>query len=312
MGFFSILLTIVGLSAFETISSVDNAIINAEVLSTMKPKYQRRFLVRGILIAVFIVRGLLPWLIIYFTAPQLWFIGSFTATFSNNPQIHTIIASSAPILLMGWGIFLLFLFFYRLFLEPKHFGLPHEKFFQKQWWRFYAIVSIILVILVWLGMNISPMIWFGAVVGSSAFFIIHGFKTQAERKEEKLAQNSKGISDIAKILYLEVIDATFSLDGVLGAFAFTLSVPLILIGNGLGAFIVRRLTVHNVQRIQKYKYLKNWAMYSILCLGIVMVLKSFWFGLPERVSPVLTFAIIGYFFRKSHIDLKTVEKILES
>jgi uncharacterized protein len=101
------------------------------------------------------------------------------------------------------------------------------------------------------------MIGFGAVVGSSAFFIVHGFKTHAERKEEKLTETNSGISDISKILYLEVIDATFSLDGVLGAFAFTLSVPLILIGNGLGAFVVRWLTVHNVQRIRKYKYLKN-------------------------------------------------------
>jgi hypothetical protein len=71
MDIFSVLLTIVGLSLFETVSSIDNAIINAEVLSTMQAKARRWFLVWGIVIAVFLVRGLLPWLIIWFTAPEL-------------------------------------------------------------------------------------------------------------------------------------------------------------------------------------------------------------------------------------------------
>lgn len=95
------LLVILGLAVFETVSSVDNAIINAEVLSTMKPKYRRWFLIWGILIAVFLVRGLLPWLIVYFAAPELGFIGSLTATWSNDPSTHAIIESAAPTLLMG-------------------------------------------------------------------------------------------------------------------------------------------------------------------------------------------------------------------
>jgi hypothetical protein len=66
----------------------------------MKPKYQKRFLLRGIIIAVFVVRGFLPWIIMYFTAPQLGFIGSLTATFSGDPSTHTIIEQAAPILMM--------------------------------------------------------------------------------------------------------------------------------------------------------------------------------------------------------------------
>jgi len=65
------------------------------------------------------------------------------------------------------------------------------------------------------------------------------------------------VSDLSKILYLEVIDTTFSIDGILGAFAFTLSIPLILIGNGLGALVIRQLTVGNIERVQKYKYIKS-------------------------------------------------------
>jgi uncharacterized protein len=76
-------------------------------------------------------------------------------------------------------------------------------------------------------------------------------------------------------------------------------VPLILIGNGLGAYVVRELTIRNIQRIKKYVYLKNGAMYSIGILGVIMVLDSFGVEIPSYVSPLMTFGIVGYFFLKS-------------
>jgi len=93
------------------------------------------------------------------------------------------------------------------------------------------------------------------------------------------------LSDISKILFLEIIDATFSVDGVLGAFAFTLSVPLIVLGNGLGAYIVRRFTVSNIDTIKKYLYLKNGAMYSIFFLGAIMLCDAFGVKTPSYLSP---------------------------
>ncbi len=140
---------------------------------------------------------------------------------------------------------------------------------------------------------------FGTVVGSTAFFITHGFKQNAEQKEKELRSGKSKLSDISKILYLEVIDTTFSIDGVLGAFAFTLSVPLILVGNGIGALVLRQLTVGNIDRIKKYIFLKNGAMYSILFLGIIMLLDAFGMHIPSWFSPVVTFAVIGYFYLKS-------------
>jgi hypothetical protein len=86
---------------------------------------------------------------------------------------------------------------------------------------------------------------------------------------------------------------------VIGAFAFTLSVPLILIGNGLGAFVVRELTIRNIEKIRTYRFLKNGAMYSIFFLGIIMVLDSFGFTVPNWVSPLITFGVVGFFFLKS-------------
>ncbi|MCX6755755.1 MAG: DUF475 domain-containing protein [Candidatus Nomurabacteria bacterium] len=301
----TMILTVLGLCLFEIISSIDNAVINAEVLGTMGKTGRRWFLTWGFFFAVFVVRGLLPWIIVWATVPSLGPIGAFTATFSNDPSIHNAIESSSPILLMGGGIFLIFLFFHWLFLEPKNFGLRGERFFQKNGVWFFAVVSIILSIVVWNTLKINSMLAFGAIIGSTAFFITHGFKENAERSEKKLLSGDNKMSDLSKILYLEIIDTTFSIDGVLGAFAFTLSIPLIIIGNGLGAFVLRRLTMHNIDRIKMYAYLKNGAMYSIGALGIIMIADGFGIHIPAYISPIITFVIIGYFFWKSKIALNT-------
>ncbi len=305
MDIFPVLLTITGLALFETISSVDNAIINAEVLSTMGQKARRWFLLWGLFFAVFVIRGVLPWLIVWMATPSLGPIGALTATFSSDPKVTEAIESSAPILLIGGGTFLVFLFFHWLFLEPKNYGLAGERFFHSKGAWFYAVVSILLTAIVWFSMKKLPMMGFGAVVGSTAFFITHGFKQNAEREEKSLV-NRTGMSDMSKIFYLEVIDATFSIDGVLGAFAFTLSVPLILLGNGLGAIVLRQLTVGNIERIKKYAFLKNGAMYSILFLGSIMILDGFGAHIPSWLSPAVTFAVVLYFFRKSKLALPVV------
>lgn len=299
-------LTVLGLCAFETISSIDNAIINAEVLGTMGQRARRWFLFWGLLFAVFAVRGLLPWFIVWMATPGIGPVEALTAAFSSDPSVMKAVDDAAPVLLVGGGTFLVFLFFHWLFLEPKTFGLRGERFFMEQGVWFYAVVSILLVGIVWFCVQTSPMMALGAVIGSSAFFITHGFKEHAEESEKKLM--SSGMSDISKIVYLEIIDATFSIDGVLGAFAFTLSVPLIIIGNGLGAFVVRELTIGNVERIKKYVFLKNGAMYSILVLGTVMIVDSFGVHIPHWVSPVATFGVIGFFFLKSkrHNDRNNV------
>lgn len=298
----NIILTVLGLMVFETITSIDNAIINAQVLSSMQAWARRWFLVWGLLFAVFVVRGLLPWLIVWLAAPALGPVGALTATFSGDPAVAAAIGKAAPVLLIGGGTFLVFLFLHWLFLEPKHFGLAGEAFFQRQGSWFFTLVAVLLAVLVWCALKRDPLLAFGAVIGSTAFFITHGFREHAAQAEKQLMHNR--LSDWSKILFLEVIDATFSIDGVLGAFAFTLSVPLILLGNGLGALVVRELTVRNVETIKKYLFLKNGAMYSIAFLGGVMVLGAFGAHVPHWVSPAATFGAVGYFFFKSRRAMK--------
>ncbi|HMK15759.1 MAG TPA: DUF475 domain-containing protein [Methanomicrobiales archaeon] len=290
-------LTIAGLVLFETITSLDNAIINAEVLGTMAAWARRWFITWGLIVAVFGVRLLLPWLIVWLSTPSLGPWEALTATFSSDPMVAAAIGESAPILLAGGGTFLIFLFFHWLFLEEKQFGLRGERFIQRKGVWFFAVVSILLAAIVWFALEKDPLMAFAAVMGSTAFFIVNGFRENARVQEEKMLSGT--MSDWSKIFYLEVIDATFSIDSVIGAFAFTLSVPLIMIGCGIGAVIVRELTVRNVDNIKKYVYLKNGAMYSIFFLGVVMIADSFGFTVPAWVSPVMTFGIVGYFFYRS-------------
>lgn len=299
-------LTVLGLAFFEGITSLDNAIINAEILSKMSERARKWFLLWGLIIAVFLVRGALPGLILFVANPALGPIGAFTATLSSDPSVVAAVEASGPILLMGGGVFLVFLFFHWLFMEEKQFGLPGERFFKSQSVWFFAVVSIFLAVITWYAINMDPMVAFGGVVGSTAFFIVHGFKQNAEQKEMELREQggSEGLSDVSKLLYLEVIDATFSIDGVVGAFAFTLAVPLILIGNGIGAFLVRELTIRNIENIKKYVFLKNGAMYSILVLGAIMILDSFGYDIPSWLSPISTFMVVGFFYWKSYAHLK--------
>ena len=295
---FSILLTVFGLAVFEIITSIDNAVINADILQGMSLRARRWFLVWGLLSAVFLVRGLLPLVIVWAADPSLGPVGAFTATFSQDPSVLRAVEMSKPPLLIAGGVFLIILFFHWLFMEDKSYGIKGESFIHQHGLWFYSFASVLLAIIAWFGIQRNPYIGFGAVVGSTAYFITHGFRQNAEENERKLMHKS-GLSDVSKLLYLEVIDATFSIDGVLGAFAFTLSVPLILVGNGLAALAVRELTVRNVEAVKRYKYLKNGAMYSILFLGLIMVADSFGVRIPQWVSPIITFAVIGFFLWKS-------------
>jgi len=297
MGFSDAIIIILGLTLFEVISSVDNAVVNADVLSTMSHRARHWFLFYGIIIAVFVVRGLLPLLIVYLSNPSLGLVNALTATFSADPNIREVIERQKPVLLAGGGLYLVYLFFYWLFMEKKEHAFFAEAYIERRlsFW-FYATASIILLTIVALTLRPHPMIALGAVVGSTAFFITNGFKRNAEEKEKELVGGDTRLSDISKIIYLELLDATFSIDGVLGAFAFTISIPLILIGNGLGAFVVRYFTIHGIATVKKYRYLKNGAMYSIGFLGLIMLGESLSLNVPTWLPTIITFAVVGLFF----------------
>ena len=273
---FEIIFIIVGLVVFEVVSSLDNAVVNADVLATMKSKRAKKFfLFWGILFAVFVVRGFLPSLIVYLSTPEIGLLGAFRVMWESNPAVITAIEAATPAVMMAGGMFLLLLWLHWLFLEEKTFGLPLERHIQVYggvW--FYALSALglvgVMVAIGDVGAENPMRLALAATVGFSAFFITQGFKENAEKIEKRLIASGKesSMSDWAKVAFLEVLDTAFSIDGVVGAFAFTTMVPLILIGNGIGAIVVRQLTVSNVDRIRSYLYLRKAGQVPFLSVRI--------------------------------------------
>ncbi len=297
----ALIITTIGLAVFEIVSSVDNAIINAHVLKTMPEKYRKFFLTWGLFVAVVLLRGLLPLIIVWLANPALGIGHLISATFSGDPEIIHAVETSRPILLLGGGVYLFLVFLAWLFLEEKKYAFFVEHFIHRQSVWFYGIASLFFTLVIYVSLKINPILALSASIGSTAFFITDGFKQNAAKKEKELESSS--MSAISKLLYLEVLDASFSIDGVIGAFAFTLSVPLILLGNGIGAFVVREFTIRGIDLVAKYAYLKNGAMYSIGSLGAIMVLESFGTEFPFWLAPLNTIFFLAIFLYLSYREI---------
>lgn len=305
-----ILIVVFGLTLFEVITSVDNAVVNAHVLKTLPERFRKIFLFWGILFAVFIVRGVLPFLIVWIANPILSLSQVFTVAFSQEENVAGYLQQSKPLLLLGGGMYLFLVFLSWLFLEEKKYAFFVEHFIHRQGVWFYAISSILFTAVVYLSLTINPFLALSASIGSTVFFITDGFKKNAEEKEKELL--NPHLSAWSKIFYLEALDASFSIDGVIGAFAFTLSVPLIIIGNGIGAFIVREFTIRGMGLVTKFAYLKNGAMYSIGVLGGLMILESFGKEYPFWLAPLNTVAVLALFFFLSYREIRAAEKLRRS
>ena len=141
MEIINILIVVLGLCVFEIVSSVDNAIVNAHILKTMPEKYRKIFLFWGLLFAVFAVRGLLPFIIVWISNPDLSVIQVVTSTFSGDASVAASLAKSKPLLLLGGGIYLMFVFLSWLFMEEKKYAFLVEGFLHRQGAWFYAIAS---------------------------------------------------------------------------------------------------------------------------------------------------------------------------
>lgn len=304
---FEFLIVIFGLILFEVISSIDNAVVNAHVLKTLPERYRKFFLLWGLLLAVFIVRGVLPFLIVWMANPALSIYEVVTSAFSQNEELLRYLEQSKPLLLLGGGIYLFFVFLSWLFLEEKKYAFLVEHFIHRQAVWFYAFASIAFTVIVFFALKLNPLMAFAASIGATAFFITDGFKKNAEEKERELLKPH--LSAWSKILYLEALDASFSIDGVVGAFAFTISVPMILLGNGIGAFVVREVTIRGIHTITRFAYLKNGAMYSIGMLGALMILESFGRDYPFWLAPLNTILLLSVFLYLSYKEIRAAERI---
>jgi len=180
------LIIIFGLALFEIISSIDNAVVNAHVLKTLPEKYRKIFLFWGLLVAVFLVRGLIPFIIVKIANPSLNVFQVLTAAFSSDKEIISYVERSKPFLLLAGGVYLFLVFLSWLFLEEKKYAFLVEHFIHRQGFWFYAVSSIFLTVLIYFVIRLSPILAFAASIGATAFFITDGFKKNAEAKEKEL------------------------------------------------------------------------------------------------------------------------------
>lgn len=298
----SSIITVIGLLVLEVVQSVDNAIVNAHMLKTMSERARKWFLLWGILTAVFLVRGLLPLLIVWITTPGISLLQATVATFGGDPLARRSMEANSYILLIGGGMFLLLLYLHWLFLEKKDpYFVPDKLVKPHHGIWFFALSAMLLVGVLWLTRE-RPLAMLAAATGNAVFFILYGFRQMAEQQEHVIEK--PGHSDLSKLLFLEILDLSFSIDGIFGAFAFTTNVALILIGNGIGAIVVRELTVKGIDRVGKYRWLKNGAMTSIGLLGTFMMLESLGVHLPEWLPTATTVFIVGVAFWASHKVIK--------
>lgn len=303
----SAFIIILGLIVFEVVSSVDNAIVNADVIKTLPERQKRFFLTWGLFLAVFVVRGVLPFLIIKMANPAIGAGALLGAVLSGDPQIMQYVEASKGLLLLGGGVYLVLVMLSWLFTEEKQYAFLVERFIHKQSVWFYAIAMILLVGVTYIALKINPVLALASSIGTAVYFITDGFKKNAEEAEKKLTGSH--MSAWSKVAFLEVLDLSFSIDGVIGAFAFTTSIPLILVGNGIGAFVVREITIRGTAFVSKFAYLKNGAMYSIGMLGLIMTLEAFGQHYPFWLAPLNTFLLLGIFLFLSYRELKLAHAI---
>ena len=300
------ILIVLGLIVFEVVNSIDNAIVNAHVLKTMGIMWRKRFLLIGIVTSVFLVRFLLPLFIVWLSVPSLSLTSIFSNFFGGSDLASNAINAQKPIILMFGGVFLFYLYFHWLFLEKKD-SLYIERLVKaKHGVWFFGFAAVILVIVMYLAKE-NAMMMLAAAVGSATFFILYGLKETAERSEQSFG--NAGMGDFSKFVYLEVLDTTFSFDGVIGSFAFTINLLLIFIGIGVGAMVVRQLTIKGIDQVAKYRYLKNGAMTSIGFLGLFMIVEAFGLELPPYVPISVTLLLVGVAFWKSRqLIAKQIQK----
>lgn len=301
------------LTLLELSLSFDNAVVNAIILANMSLFWRNAFMTWGMLIAVFGMRLLFPILIVMATT-GLGAYEAFDLSLNNPVAYQHAVEKSHHILMSFGGVFLLMVFLTFLFNDKKehHWIAPIERIASK--WAEIGEVKIALVLVISLIIyklapdqltigtevikNTDGEILVGAIMGITLFVVMELVRGAIEGKDEDhneieaVKSNANVVrGGFASFLYLEMIDASFSFDGVLGAFAITQNLVIMMVGLGIGAFAVRSLTILMVDRetVTEYKYLEHGAMWSIGLLAASMLVQIF-YHIPEWL--ITAFAII--------------------
>ncbi|MEU7180968.1 MULTISPECIES: DUF475 domain-containing protein [Streptomyces] len=333
-------LAIVGiLSILEISLSFDNAVINAGILRKMNAFWQRIFLTIGILIAVFGMRLVFPVVIVAITA-KLGPIEAVNLAINDKAHYQELVTSAHPAIAAFGGIFLLMIFLDFLFEEREHKWLAWiEKPMARMGKLDTLSIIVALVVLLVSAMTVATSVAHGGgdksatvllsgVAGLITYLVVGGisgyFEDKLEEDEEDDADAAaasggavngtppvprKGAGAVMGMagkaaffmfLYLEVIDASFSFDGVIGAFAITNDIFEMALGLGIGAMYIRSLTVFLVRKgtLDDYVYLEHGAHYAIGALAVILLI-TIKFEINEVITGLVGLVLIGLSFWSS-------------
>jgi hypothetical protein len=292
------------LMVIELTFSFDNAIINARVLATMSPFWQRMFMTVGIFIAVFGMRFIFPIVIVMFSTGLGWNAVVDLAT-KHPEQYAEVLHQAHPSIAAFGGMFLLMLTLH-FFFEPKrmiHWLTRLEKpmqFIGRKWLHAVISTGVLVLITVLPGNEHPGEVVIAGMMGIFTYLVIHGASELFTLQYERAQKNPRGstarqlaLAGLSSFIYLEVLDASFSLDGVIGAFAITKDVILIAVGLGIGALWVRSLTWFIVRRkvLHTYRFLEHGAHYVIGILALTLLVGIF-YDIPEVVAGLIGVGVI--------------------
>ncbi|MEU8683571.1 DUF475 domain-containing protein [Streptomyces sp. NPDC048611] len=327
-------LAIVGiLSVLEISVSFDNAVINAGILRKMNAFWQKIFLTLGILIAVFGMRLVFPVVIVAITA-KLGPIEAVSLAINDKAQYQELVTSAHPAIAAFGGIFLLMIFLDFIFEERDYKWLSWiEKPMAKMGKLDTLSIIIALAVLLVTAMTVATSVGHGGgdksatvllsgVAGLITYLVVGGISgyfegkledeeedADAEAAEAAAAPATKGNVSAAGLagkaafflfLYLEVIDASFSFDGVIGAFAITNDIFMMALGLGIGAMYIRSLTVFLVRKgtLDDYVYLEHGAHYAIGALAVILLI-TIKYEINEVITGLVGIVLIALSFASS-------------
>ncbi|MEM6476703.1 MAG: DUF475 domain-containing protein [Pseudomonadota bacterium] len=291
------------LAVLEISLSFDNAAVNASILKDMDPVWQQRFLTWGIAIAVFGMRIVFP-IVIVMVAASLGPVDAVSLALSEPAEYQRIV-SDAHIGLMGFGGAFLGMVGLKFFFDAEK-ELNWIEAIERPLAKVADIEAISIGLVLMATWATSSMLAdadaLTFVIAAIAGLLVY---LAVEIVNHVLEPPTPSTGDVARsgfgaFLYLEVLDASFSFDGVIGAFALTNNLIIIAIGLGIGAMFVRSMTIFLVRKgtMSEYRYLEHGAFYAILALATIMYINTF-YHIPEVITGLIGAVLIGLAFWSS-------------
>lgn len=301
------------LVVLEVTLSFDNAIINSRVLVRMSPFWQKLFLTVGIFIAVFVVRFLLPIVIVMVTSGQGFL--EVTDLALNKPQEYgQTLHAAAPTIDAFGGTFLAMIgisYFMNRKKDIHWLGKIEKRLARAgnyENFKTFVMLAVAMTLYFTVDDAHKSTVLVASIFGTLLHMGLEIFGAYFEKRQSDAAKLT-GMAAFGSFMYLEVLDASFSLDGVIGAFAITNDIVLIIAGLGAGAIWVRSMTVYLMRSgaLGKYKYMEHGAHWAILALGAVMLVKLYHVDPPEWFVGSIGLVFILTAVISSIIEMKKAE-----